>query len=276
MDDRAIGVFDSGVGGLTALRELTEQLPREHIIYLGDSYNMPYGEKTREEIVGLSRKNLGFLLRRGVKAVLVACGSATVNALDVLEKESPVPILGVVAPAVEEAARLTRNNCIGVLATRASIRTHAFRDAILERRGSFAVVSRACPVFATMVEYGIYDPEDERIRAAALEYLPPIRKAGADTIILGCTHYPLLSEVIKKYVGADNRLISGGQVRLVSSGAAAARQLARFIRENGLECARDNHRLEYFTTGQAEDFARSAGYMLQRDISGQLTAIDPL
>jgi glutamate racemase len=276
MDDRALGVFDSGVGGLTAMRELTDLLPREHIIYLGDSYNMPYGEKTREEIVGFSRKNLEFLLSRGVKAVLVACGSATVNALDVLEKESPVPIFGVVTPAVKEAARLTKNNCIGVLATRASIRTHAFRDAILERNPAFAVVSRACPVFATMVEYGIYDPDDERIRATALEYLPPIRAAGADTIILGCTHYPLLSEVIRKYVGADNRLMSGGQVRLVSSGAAAARQLARFIRENDMECSRDNHALEYYTTGDAAGFARSAGYMLQHDITGQLTALSPL
>lgn len=268
MNNNPIGVFDSGVGGLTAMQELTRLLPREHIIYLGDSRNMPYGEKTREEIIDLARRNMEFLLARGVKTVFIACGSATVNAMEELKKSCPVPIIGVVEPAVREALALTENGRIGVLATRSSIAAETFQRALLEERPSLVVEARACPVFATMVEYGIFSREDKRVRRAAESYLPPLREAGVDTIILGCTHYPLLSEVIKEYTGLG--------VRLVSSGAAAARSLADEIVRAGLECGEDLHRCEFYTTGDAERFAASAVHMLGRDISSELTAIEPL
>lgn len=268
MNNNPIGVFDSGIGGLTAMQELTTLLPNEHIIYLGDSHNMPYGEKTRDEIAAFSRRSLELLLRRGVKAVFVACGTATVNALDILKKESPVPVFGVVEPAVEEALAVTENGRIGVLATRASIKAQAFQRRLTERRSDIIIEARACPVFATMVEYGIFDKDDERVRRAAREYLPPLREARVDTVILGCTHYPLLSEVIKEYVGED--------VKLISSGAAAARSLAACLEKNGMTAGANARKLEFFTTGAAESFAKSAFFMLRRDISGELTAIEPL
>jgi glutamate racemase len=267
LKENPIGVFDSGIGGLTAMQELQKLLPNEHIIYLGDSHNMPYGEKTPREIAAYSLRNLEFLLKRKVKAVFVACGTATVNALPELEAHSPVPVVGVVAPAVAEAAALTKNGRIGVLATRASIRTGAFETALKGNNTGFTVASRACPVFAAMVERGIFDRNDARVRRAAEEYLPPLKAAGVDTVILGCTHYPLLSEVIREYVGPD--------IELVSSGAAAARYLASLIRELGL--ARDGEgKSEFFTTGDRDNFLRVARFMLGSDVSAQLSAIGPL
>lgn len=268
MNNNPIGVFDSGVGGLTAMQELTTLLPNEHIIYLGDSHNMPYGEKTRDEIVSFSQSCLEFLLGRGVKAVFVACGTATVNALDILKSQSGVPVFGVVDAAAQEALSATENGRIGVLATRASIRAQTYQRRLKELKSGIIVEARACPVFATMVEYGIFDKNDEMVRRAAQEYLPPLKEAQVDTVLLGCTHYPLLSEVIKEYVGAN--------VRLISSGAAAARSLAAWLEESGMAADENVHKLEYFTTGEKESFANSAFLMLRRDISGELIAIKPL
>lgn len=268
MDNRPLGVFDSGVGGLTAMQELTELLPNEHIIYLGDSANMPYGEKSAAEIISLSRKDLKFLLERNVKAVFIACGTATVNALEILQKESPVPVFGVVEAAVAEAISATKNGKIGVLATRASINAKTFQTRLKTSNPDVLVEARACPVFATMVEYGIFDKDNSHVRRAADEYLPPLKKAGVDTVILGCTHYPLLSEVIHEYVGED--------VHLISSGAAAARQVFQYLRQNGHRAGEREQKLEYFTTGDRDVFLRSASFMLKRDISRQLTQIPPL
>lgn len=265
MDNRPIGIFDSGVGGLTALGILEELMPEEHIIYLGDSANMPYGEKEHGEIVRLSRAGIAFMLERGVKAICVACGTATINALEILQRESPVPLFGVVEPAVEEALKATKNGKIGVLATTASIRAGLFQRRLLERRGDLEVTARACPVFATIVEHGLFERSDPRVSAAAEEYLPPLREAGVDTVILGCTHYPLLSEVVREYTGKD--------VNLISSGGAAARSLAEYLRAHGMTAGDGLRRTEYYTTGDRKEFAKSAKIMLGRDISETLEQI---
>ena len=267
MDNRPIGVFDSGTGGLTAMEELIALLPREHIIYLGDSYNMPYGEKTVDKIIELARADLRFMLERGVKAILIACGTVTANALEILVRESPVPVLGVVDAAVSEALDATKNGRIGVLATSASIRAETFQRRLKAARGDLVVKARACPVFASMAEDGIFNKDDPRVRAAAGEYLPPLKAAEVDTVILGCTHYPLLSEVIREFVGED--------VNLISSGAAAARSLGAYLEKSGLT-AGDEHKIEYYTTGDRDCFVKSAECMLKRDISDELTKIPPL
>lgn len=267
MDNRAIGVFDSGLGGLTATHELMKLLPDEHIIYLGDSYNMPYGEKDKSKIIEMSRNNLRFLLSKNVKAIFVACGTATSNALDELIAESPVPVFGVVEPAVYEAMNLTKNGKIGLLATRASVGTGTYQKSIQEKSPAISVTAKACPRFATMVEDGIFDKEDERVINAVAEYLPPLKQAGVDTVILGCTHYPLLSDVISEYMGED--------VSLISAGAAAARRLCGYLRENEMTCESRAARTEYFTTGSTENFARTAELMLKHDISPFLTGIEP-
>ena len=267
MDNRAIGVFDSGLGGLTATKELSELLPNEHIIYLGDSYNMPYGEKTREEIVEKSRRDLRFLLNKGVKAVFVACGTATSNALEILAEESPVPVFGVVEAAVREAVSNTKNGKIGLLATKASVKSGAYERLIYELSPEFSVTTSACPKFATMVEDGIIDKKDERVLQAVSEYLPPLKAAGVDTVILGCTHYPLLADVISEYMGFD--------VKLISAGAAAARSLCSYLRENGMASDRKQSLTEYYTTGRTDCFANTAQLMLKRDITPELMGIEP-
>jgi glutamate racemase len=267
MDNRAIGVFDSGLGGLTAAQELAYLMPDEHIIYLGDSYNMPYGEKSRNEIIEMSRSDLHFLLNKDVKAVFVACGTATSNALDILAEESPVPIFGVVEPAVREAVASTGNGRIGLLATRASVKAGTYERLISRLSPELSVTTRACPKFATMVEDGIFDKNDERVREAVLEYLPPLKLAGVDTVILGCTHYPLLADVISEYMGSD--------VKLISAGAAAARSLCAYLKENAMTSGKKGSKTEYYTTGQTGCFAYTAKLMLKRDISAELTGIEP-
>ena len=267
MDNRAIGVFDSGLGGLTATQELSELLPNEHIIYLGDSINMPYGEKSREEIIEMSKKDLSFLIDKGVKAVFVACGTATSNALEILKSISPVPVFGVVEPAVKEAINSTNNGKIGLLATKASVKSGAYERLIKEITPNLSVTTQACPKFATMVEDGIFDKNDERVLNAVLEYLPPLKLAGVDTIVLGCTHYPLLADVISEYMGSE--------VNLISAGAAAARSLCTYLKVNSMTSESSSSKTEYYTTGDTESFAHTAKLMLRRDICHELKGIDP-
>lgn len=268
MDQRAIGVFDSGLGGLTAAKELSALMPEERIIYLGDSVNMPYGEKTPERIVELSLKDLDFLLKKDVKAVFVACGTATSNALEALRRESTVPVFGVVDASIDEAAAATKNGKIGLLATKATVAAETYQKKILEKAGAVSVTAQACPKFATMVEDGIFDRDDPRVRHAADEYLPPLKAAGVDTVILGCTHYPLLKDIITEYMGAG--------VMLISAGAAAARSLSCYLQKNDM-CAQGScGGTIYYTTGDPGHFAKTAQRMLLKDISQELTGIMPL
>lgn len=267
MDNRAIGVFDSGLGGLTATEELSSILPDERIIYLSDSYNFPYGEKTRERIIEMSRRDLRFLLEKEVKAVFIACGTATSNALDILKEESPVPVIGVVEAAVCEAVSMTKNGKVGLLATRASIGAGTYQRLLHETAPEIEVTAKACPKFASMVEDGVFDKEDERVWKAVEEYLPPLKQAGVDTVILGCTHYPLLADVISEYMG--------GSVKFISAGAAAARKLSAYLQENGLTCENGTDGAEYFTTGSPEHFAHTAELMLRRDISSAVRSVEP-
>lgn len=267
MDNRAVGVFDSGMGGLTATQELSELMPGEHIIYLADSNNFPYGEKSREKIIDMSRKDLKYLLEKDVKSVFIACGTATSNALETLKKESPVPVFGVVEAAVYEALAATENGRIGLLATTASIRAGTYEKLLKELAPDIMLIPKACPKFASMVEDGIFDREDERVWTAVKEYLPPLKQAGVDTVILGCTHYPLLADVISEYMGVN--------VRFISAGAAAARVLCTYLRENGMASDKRTADTEYFTTGSTSAFAETARLMLQRDISLSLHGVEP-
>lgn len=268
MDNRAIGVFDSGLGGLTATVELMKLMPDENIIYLGDSYNMPYGERKQNDITRLALWDMDFLLKKDVKAVFIACGTATSNAIDLLSHKSPVPVVGVVEPAVREAIATTKIRRIGLLATSACVESYAFQRRIYDLAPEITVTAKACPKFAGMVEQGIFEKTDPRVREACDEYLPELMKAGADTIILGCTHYPMLSDVISEYMGRD--------AMLISSGAAAARSLKQLLVERGLTAQRRGGSISYYTTGEPSAFASAATLMLKHDISDRLTQISPL
>ena len=219
-----IGVFDSGLGGLTALRELTALLPREDIVYFGDTGRVPYGSKSPETIIRYSMQDMSFLMTFGVDAVLVACGTASSTALDALKERFSVPVFGVIDAAAEAAVRTTKNGRIGVIGTATTIKSGAFPKSIRSLDSSIETVETACPLFVHLVEDGFTAPGDEVTRAAAKRYLSPLRDSGIDTLILGCTHYPIISHAIAEVLPG---------VTLISSGKAAAEKLAATVRNSG-------------------------------------------
>lgn len=225
MDPRPIGVFDSGLGGLTAVREIRSILPFENIIYFGDTSRVPYGGRSRDILLKYARQDVRFLRSFDIKALLVACGTVSSNVLPVLEQESAVPILGVVEPACRRALEVTRSGRIGVIATAASVRSACYERTLAEMDGGASVFTRACPLFVPLVENGRCRVGDSVIETVAREYLEPLKEEGIDTLILGCTHYPLLEDVIAQVMGPE--------VTLVDSGAQAARQLRDSLEKSG-------------------------------------------
>jgi glutamate racemase len=205
-DPRSIGIFDSGVGGLTVARAVIDLLPQEPVVYFGDTVRSPYGPRQIEEIRGFSREIASFLLGRDVKLLVVACNSVEVAAIEDLTDSSNVPVVGVIEPGVRAALRATRNGRVGVIGTEATITSGAYDRAV----GSAAeLVSAACPAFVPFVERG--DTTSEDLLEAARGYLRPLIDAGVDTLILGCTHYPLLSGLLQIVMGPDVVLISSAE-----------------------------------------------------------------
>jgi glutamate racemase len=220
-----IGVFDSGVGGLTVVRELIRQLPRESLIYFGDTARVPYGPKSPDTIRNYSREIGGYLLSQGVKAIVVACNTATAHALPSLARELPVPVIGVVEPGARAAVAATRGSGIGVIGTAGTVASGAYERAIHAFAPSVRVVTTACPLFVPLVEEGWLDTEATTL--IARQYLAPIVASGVDTLVLGCTHYPLLAPVIAPIVG--------DAVRLIDSAHATASATRDVISRAGLE-----------------------------------------
>jgi len=202
---KAIGVFDSGIGGLTVVKELARQLPYEDIVYLGDTARVPYGTKSESTIVRFTLENILFLLRQDVKFIVIACNTASSIALELVKKYFQIPIIGVIKPGAKQAVRVTRNKRVGVIGTAATIRTAAYESQIRRLDPSIKVTSCACPLFVPLVEEG--QRNQKIIFDAASQYLKPLKKARVDTLILGCTHYPLLKPVIKKVMGRDIILV---------------------------------------------------------------------
>lgn len=227
VDARPIGMFDSGVGGLTVARSVLDLLPHEPLVYFGDTARSPYGSRPLEEIRGFAREIAAGLLRRGVKMLVVACNSVEVAAIEDLTAEAGVPVLGVIEPGVRASARATRTGTVGVIGTEATIASDAYPKAAKEV--GLDVVQAACPAFVPAVEGG--DTTSEELHAAAEEYLTPLREAGVDTLILGCTHYPLLSGLLQLVMGPD--------VVLISSAEETARDTYRALVERDLLAAED-------------------------------------
>jgi len=230
----SIGVFDSGIGGLTVVRELLRTLPAEPIVYLGDTARVPYGNKSRETVVKFSTENVLFLLHHDVKLIIIACHTASSFALPFLERHFRRPILGVIEPGVETALELTRNGRIGVIGTNATIGSEAYLHAFkkwgrFRKRPHFRlkVTQVACPLFVPLVEEGCVD--DALALQVARRYLQPLKAAGVDTVILGCTHYPLLKKTIAK--------VMGPKVRLIDSAQQVALKAKEILREQGLSAA---------------------------------------
>ncbi len=220
MDNRPIGVLDSGMGGLTAVRELLRVMPGEDIVYFGDTGRVPYGTRSPEIVVQYAVQDINFLLRHGVKMVIAACGTVTTTLPETLTEGFRFPYTGVLHPTVRAAAAATRNGKIGVIATATTIRTGAYERELKKLNPELQVISRACPLFVPLVENGYVDRENPVTRLVAEDYLRPLREAGCDTLILGCTHYPVIAGIIGDVMGPGTVLIDSGK-----AAADYARQL---------------------------------------------------
>jgi len=204
-----VGVFDSGIGGLTVAHELIRQLPHESIIYFGDTARVPYGPKSPETVRRYSREIAGFLRDQGVKGIVIACNTATAHALGTLREEMDMPVIGVVEPGARAAVAATQKGHIGVIGTVGTIKSGAYERAIRALDPDVIVTPRACPLFVPLVEEGW--TEHEAARLIAREYLEPMLAADIDTLVLGCTHYPLLKPLLREVLGPDVRLIDSAE-----------------------------------------------------------------
>ncbi len=226
--DLPVGIFDSGVGGLTVYRALHERLPDEHFVYLGDTARVPYGTRSLATVERYAIENARFLEAHGIKILVVACNTASALALPAIRESVKVPVIGVIEPgaraAVESSARHKRQKRIGVIATEATVQSGAYAAAIARLDADASVVARACPLFVPLTEEGW--SETEVARMIATEYLEDVRESGVDTLVLGCTHYPILRRVIQEVVGAN--------VVLIDSGEAAARDVEELLESSGL------------------------------------------
>ncbi len=219
-----IGVFDSGVGGLTVAREIVRQMPEERIVYFGDTARVPYGSKSRATVIRYSRQILHFLMTKGVKAVVVACNTASALALETLTPEAEIPMLGVVIPGAKAAAESTKNEKIGVIATESTIASGLYPRVIAEFHPGAKVYGKACPLFVPLVEEGwLSDPVT---REVAKRYLDPLLETGIDTLVMGCTHYPLLRDLLMDVLGDG--------VRLVNPAYETALELKKLLAREGI------------------------------------------
>ena len=266
MDQRPIGVFDSGLGGLTAVRQLRRIMPSENIIYFGDTARVPYGNRGRETLLKYARQDMRFLRSFDLKAVVIACGTISTNCLEDLQAENDIPVTGVVEPAVRRAADLSKNRRVGLVATRASVSSGAYERAFRVLDPALSVHSLACPLFVPLVEEGRCRPGDVVIETVAQEYLTPLLEEGIDTLVLGCTHYPLLAEVIGR--------IAGDGVALVDVGAEAAEACRTLLAGTDGLADRERGAITFCTSDRAVDFQRLASLFLGEDAAGPVQQID--
>lgn len=244
MDNRPIGLLDSGVGGLTVVRELLRQLPNEEIVYIGDTRRAPYGSRSNEQIIAFTWGMVNFLLSKNVKMIVMACNTATAVTLDLVKEALDIPVIGVILPGASAAIQQTKNKKIGVIATQASIRSEAYQKAIHEKSPSVEVLSLACPKFVPIVESNEMD--SAIAKKVVTESLQPLT-GKVDTLILGCTHYPLLRPLIQKAMGKE--------VTLIDSGAEAVRDISVLLNYfviNGEERAQLHHK--FYTTAGVQTF----------------------
>ncbi|MDX1382800.1 MAG: glutamate racemase [Thermoanaerobaculia bacterium] len=260
MSTAPIGIFDSGVGGLTVARAIRARLPDEGILYLGDTARLPYGTKSARTVARYTQRNVAFLAERGVKAIVIACNSASATALDELDTHG-LPLWGVIEPGARAAARVSRGR-VGGIATEATIRAGIYRRALEREAPQLEIHTRACPLFVPLVEEGW--EADGIAEAVARRYLTPLLRHDIDTLVLGCTHYPLLSTVIARVVGRD--------VTLVDSAESVAGEVAAGLAQLGLTADGDGDGHRVLVTDDSPPFARLARRILGED--AHLEAVD--
>ena len=265
MDDRAIGVFDSGLGGLTAVKQLMNVLPNEDIVYFGDTGRVPYGTRSPQTILKYVMQDINFLKTFNIKMIVVACGTASTVALPVISDKIDIPITGVVDEAAQCAINATKNNKIGVIATSATINSGAFKNKIETLSQTVSTFSVACPLFVPLVENGHFNTQVARL--VAMEYLKPMLEKKVDTLILGCTHYPLLWGVISEIMGDD--------VTLIDVGEAAAKRVKRYLEEKDMLASKKQRgSYSYFVSDSVDNFAHLGSLFLQQQIGEMVNKID--
>lgn len=249
--EKAIGVFDSGMGGLTCVAEIMKLMPNENIIYFGDTARVPYGNRSRETILEYARQDVNFVKKHDVKMIIAACGTVSSAVGQAKDFGGGVPFTGVVIPAVQAACAATRSGRIGVIGTAATIRSGAYGKAIRTIRQDAVIIGNACPLFVPLVENGITAKDDIVVKTMVSRYLEPIKRENVDTLILGCTHYPLLRDAIAEYMGEG--------VKLISSGAEAAKYTMNMLAMNNMLSSRsENGHVTYFTSDSKELFESNA------------------
>ncbi|MBR2520829.1 MAG: glutamate racemase [Oscillospiraceae bacterium] len=267
MDNRPIGVFDSGLGGLTAVRQLLRIMPDQPIVFFGDTARLPYGSRSREAIIRYARQDISFLRTFDIKLIVAACGTVSTTALDDIVPDADVPIIGVVRPSARKAASLSRGGRIGVIGTAATIRSGAYERALLEISPSLSVTSIACPLFVPLVENGRYDPGDIVVKTIVSEYLAPLAEKNVDTLILGCTHYPLLYDAISGFLGPD--------VALVDSGSACAGDVMEHLAAADMLCGSGGGRgCSFYVSDSVDNFSSLASIFLGWDVSSKVQQVD--
>ena len=254
-----VGVFDSGVGGLTVAREIMRQLPNENLVYFGDTARVPYGSKSKDTIIRYSRQIIEFLKTKGVKAIVIACNTASALALDVVKEEIDIPIIGVVEPGARAALGVTKTKKIGVIGTEGTIRSSIYTRIIQSQEPEATVIGRACPLFVPLVEEGF---AKHKVTEEIIDYyLAPLKKTDIDALILGCTHYPLLRSRIREYMG--------DAINLVNPAYEAAMDLKQLLEERQMlnDCEAQEHAsYSFYVSDAAEKFMEFANSILPYDI----------
>lgn len=263
----AIGVFDSGLGGLSAVKEFLHILPNEKIIYFGDTGRVPYGNRSRDTITKYAFQDANFLIKNNVKMVVAACGTVSSVAGGRLEQALAVPYTGVVNPTAFIAAQKTKNGKIGVIGTAATIGSHSYKLRLEKLCPDYKVYEQSCPLFVPLVENGFICRDDQIVRLVIKRYLSELKESGIDTLILGCTHYPLLREAISDFMGVG--------VTLVDSGYETAVYSAKILKEQNLLNDDATHKNpEFYVSDTPDGFENIAGLFLGRDMEHTVTQID--
>ena len=261
----AIGVFDSGLGGLTAVKELMQRLPKENIVYFGDTGRVPYGTRSNETIIKYASQDIRFLLNFNIKLIVVACGTASSVALEQMRAQFKVPIVGVVKPAVEKAIALTRNKRIGIIGTPSTISSKSYVRSIAQIAPDVHTVDKACPLFVPLVENGYIDNQVARL--VTQEYLEPLKQEQVDTLIMGCTHYPLLKDTISAVMGKS--------VTLVDSGAETAKYVRDILeKKSALANEASKKQYRYFVSDSVKHFEEIGSLFLQKEIQNCVDKVD--
>ena len=266
MNNKPIGVFDSGLGGLTAVKELLKVLPYENIIYFGDTGRVPYGDKSRKTILKYALQDIEFLKSLDVKMILAACGTVS-SILEESNVNIEIPFTGVITPTATAAASATRNNKIGIIGTTATIKSGSYKRELLKINPSLQIFEQDCPLFVPLVENGFIEKDNKATLIIAEKYLAGLRNKKIDTLILGCTNYPIISEIISKVIGPEVKLIDSGREAAIFAANALSFSENLTERKNSGSCV-------FFVSDTVNSFSKNAGLFLQQNVSQKVKMVD--